>query len=54
MKFLFNLFFYSLLIVFLLPIINHSPVKTLTFIGVFLAICVILGILLGMYRNKQR
>ena len=53
MKFLFNLFFYTLLIVVLIPFINHSPVRTLTYVGIFLIICVILGVLLWLYRNNR-
>ena len=54
MKFLFNLILGMIVVTVLLPIIAYAPVKTFIVIGIWLIICIVLGVLLWMYRNKKR
>ena len=54
MKFIFNLIFWCIVVVALLPILAYAPVKTLTYIAIFYVVCIVIGITIVVYRVKHR
>lgn len=54
MKFLFDLVFYMIVAIVLILFICYAPVKTLTYVGIWLLICTVIGVTIGIYKVKHR
>ena len=54
MKFVFNLVFYMIVAIVLILFIGYAPVKALTYIGIWLLICGVIGLTIGIYKIKHR
>ena len=54
MNFLFNLVFWPLVVIVLLPILAYSPVKTLIYIGVFCGLCIVIGLMVFILKHIRR
>ncbi len=52
MKFLFNLVFWMFVFLILVLFIGYYPIKTLKFIGIFLAVCTVIGVTIGILKIK--
>lgn len=53
MKFIFDLIFWMIVSIILILFIGYSPVKTLTFVGIYLAVCIVIGVTIGILKLKK-
>ena len=53
MKFIFDLLFWMVTGIILILFLAYNPLKTFTFVGIFLAICVVIGVTIGIWKIKK-